>query len=158
MRIDKFSKQELRESQTTFNELTSQIKELQDGVNIMNDLGEFQDVESVSSGGLLHVPNQTAVVPNSRGVLSRDQSLRPDTWNSLGTTGTFLTIHLHQSTQCRHLTDECCTLGILKLHSVTQCSQVRDDLQVEVKKKQRYCTHAEICKKSRGRIFIELYG
>ena len=115
-----------------------------------------------------HVPSQPAVVPNSRGMLSRDQSPRPDTWNSLGTTGTFLTIHLHQSTQCRHLTEESGTLGILKLHSVTQCSQVRDDLQVEVKKKKRdtvptprfarrLSTRNSPFSQQR-RIFIESYG
>ena len=86
MRIDKFSKQELRESQTTINELTTQIKEWQDGVDFEDDSGEFQDVESIGSGGLPNVPSQPAV-PNSRGMLSRDQSLRPDTWNSLGTSG-----------------------------------------------------------------------
>ena len=34
-------------SQATFQELTSQIQELQDRVNLMNDSTEFQDVESV---------------------------------------------------------------------------------------------------------------
>ena len=51
----------------------------------MSDSGEFQDVESIGSGGLPHVPSQPAVVPNCRGMLRRDQSLRLDTWNSLGT-------------------------------------------------------------------------
>ena len=87
MRIDEFSKQELRESQTTINELTTQIKEWQDGVDFEDDSGEFQDVKSICSGKLSHVPNQSAVVPNSRGMLSRDKSLRPDTWNSLVTPG-----------------------------------------------------------------------
>ena len=50
-----------------------------------------------------HVPSQPAVVPSPRGMLSRDQSLRPDTWNLLGTSVTFLTIHLHQSTQHQNL-------------------------------------------------------
>ena len=46
---------------------------------------EFQDVESACSGRLSHV--QPAVVPSPRGRLSRDQSLRSDTWNLLGTSG-----------------------------------------------------------------------
>ena len=41
-RTDEFSRQE---SQFTVNELTAQIKELQDKVNSMNDSREFQDVE-----------------------------------------------------------------------------------------------------------------
>ena len=44
MRIDEFSSNELRESQATFNELTSQIQELEERVNLMNDSREFQDV------------------------------------------------------------------------------------------------------------------
>ena len=53
----------------------------------MNDSREFQDVESVCSGTLSHVPSRPAVVPSPRGVLTRDQSLRLDTWNMLGTSG-----------------------------------------------------------------------
>ena len=37
MRIDEFSGQELRESQATFHELTSQIQEMQETVNLTND-------------------------------------------------------------------------------------------------------------------------
>ena len=44
MRIDEFSMQELRESQATTHELTSQLQELQERVNLMNDSREFQDV------------------------------------------------------------------------------------------------------------------
>ena len=87
MRIHELSRQEMRKSQATFQELTSQIQELQDRVNLMNDSGDFQDVESVCSGKLSHVSSQPAVVPSPRGMLCRDQSLRPDTWNMLGTTG-----------------------------------------------------------------------
>ena len=53
----------------------------------MNDLGEFQDVESACSGRLSHVPSQPAVVPSHRGMPSRGQSLELDTWNLLGTSG-----------------------------------------------------------------------
>ena len=53
----------------------------------MNDSREFQDVESVCSGKLSHVPSQPAVVPSPCGMLSRDQSLRPDTWNLSGRQG-----------------------------------------------------------------------
>ena len=56
----------------------------------MNDSGESQDVESTCIGKLSHVPSQPAVVPSPRGVLSRDQSLRPDTRNMLGTSGNFI--------------------------------------------------------------------
>ena len=65
MRIDEFSRNELREIHATFQDLTSQIQELQERMNYMNDSGEFQDVESMSSGKLSHVPSQPAVVPKS---------------------------------------------------------------------------------------------
>ena len=85
MRIGEFSRQELRESQATIHELTSQILELQDRVNFKNDFGELHSVESACSGR--HVPSQLVIVPSPRGTLSRDQSLRPDTWNLRGTSG-----------------------------------------------------------------------
>ena len=87
MRIDEFSRHELRESEATFLELTSPKQELQDRVNFMHDSREFQDVESICSGKISHVPSQPTIVPSPCGTLSRDQSLRPDTWNLLGTSG-----------------------------------------------------------------------
>ena len=87
MRIDEFSRQDLRESQATMQDLMSQIQELQEEVNLMIDSREFQDVESVCSGKLSHVPSQPAIVPSPRSVPSRDQSLRLDTWNLFGTQG-----------------------------------------------------------------------
>ena len=83
MRIDEFSRHELRESQATTQEFTSQIQELQKRMNYLNDSPEFQDVESICSGKLSHVPSQPAIVPSLGGMLSRDPSLRPDTWNSV---------------------------------------------------------------------------
>ena len=128
MRNDEFSRQEVRESQATFHELTSQIQELEERVNLMNDSGEFQDVESVQSGRLSHAPRQRAVVPSTRGVLSRDQGLRPDTQKLLGTSGlVFLTTHLHLSTQHPHLVVECFILRILMLQMVTGCDQARSE-------------------------------
>ena len=53
----------------------------------MNDSREFQDVESIFSGKLSHVPSQPAIVPSLCGMLSRDRSLRPATWKLLGTSG-----------------------------------------------------------------------
>ena len=44
-------------------------------------------IESACSGRLSHVPSQQAVIPSPRGLLSRDQSMRRDTWNLLGTSG-----------------------------------------------------------------------
>ena len=46
MRIDELSRNELRESQAATQEVTSQIQELQERLNYMNDSGEFQDVGS----------------------------------------------------------------------------------------------------------------
>ena len=53
--------------------------------NSMNDSGEFQEVESNHSGRLSYVPSQPAAIPSSRTKSSRDQNLRPDTWNLSGT-------------------------------------------------------------------------
>ena len=47
MQIDEFSRQELRERKATIHELISQIQDLQEKVNCMNDSREFQDVESI---------------------------------------------------------------------------------------------------------------
>ena len=56
----------------------------------MNDSREFQEKESICSGKLFHVPSQPAVVPSLGGMLSRDRSLQPETWNLSGTQGTVL--------------------------------------------------------------------
>ena len=53
----------------------------------MNDSREFQNVEPICCGKLSHVPSQPAIVPRLCWMLSRDQSLRPDTWHLLGTSG-----------------------------------------------------------------------
>ena len=62
-------------------------RELQERMNYVNDSGEFQDVESICSGKLSHVPSQPAFVPSLGGMPSRDQSLRPETGNLPGTSG-----------------------------------------------------------------------
>ena len=49
MRIDELSRNELRESHATTQEITSQIQELQERMYYMNDSGKFQDVESFCS-------------------------------------------------------------------------------------------------------------
>ena len=56
MRIDQFSRQDLREIQATVQELTSQIQELQARVNLISDSREFQDLESMCSGKLSTFP------------------------------------------------------------------------------------------------------
>ena len=56
-------------------------------MNYLNDSREFQDAESICSRKLSHVPSQPAIVPSLGGMLSRDQSLRSDTWNLLGNSG-----------------------------------------------------------------------
>ena len=78
--------EELRRAQELrVDELTSQIQDLQERVNSMNDSTEFQDFESICSGKLSHVP-RLAVVPSPRS-MSRDRILEPETWNSSGTHG-----------------------------------------------------------------------
>ena len=87
MRFDEFSWNDLRESHATVQELTSQIQELQDRMNYMNDSSKIQDAESICTGKLSHVPSQLTIAPSLGGMLSRDPSLRPDTGNLLGTSG-----------------------------------------------------------------------
>ena len=53
----------------------------------MNDSREFQDIESICRAKLSHVPSQPTAVPSPQSMLSRDQSLRSDTWNLSGTQG-----------------------------------------------------------------------
>ena len=81
MRIDEFSRNEVRESHAAMRELTSQIQELQERMNCKSDSRQFQDVESICSGILSHVPSQPAIVPSPGGMLGRDPSLRHNTWN-----------------------------------------------------------------------------
>ena len=50
LRKGEFSRQELRERQATIHELASQMQQLQERVNFMNDSWEIQDVESACSG------------------------------------------------------------------------------------------------------------
>ena len=80
MRIDEFSRNELRESHAT-------VQELQERMNYVNNSGEFQEVESICIGKLSHVPIQPAAIPSLYGMLSRDQSLRPGTRNLSGSQG-----------------------------------------------------------------------
>ena len=54
----------------------------------MNDCRKLQDVQSICSAKLFHVPSQPAIVPSLGGMLSSDQSLRAETWNLLGKSGT----------------------------------------------------------------------
>ena len=57
---------------------------MQEQLNSMNDLGEFQEVESNYSGRMSHVSSQLAMIPSSRFMLSRDKRLPLDTWNTSG--------------------------------------------------------------------------
>ena len=56
MGIDESSRNELRESHATMQELTSHTLELQEKVSFVNDSAEFQDVESICSGKNLTFP------------------------------------------------------------------------------------------------------
>ena len=83
-RVDEVSVQKLRENHGTIQKLTSQLQEMQEQMNPMNDSGKFQEVESNHSGRLSHVPSQPAMIPSSRSVLSRDKRLPLDTWTTCG--------------------------------------------------------------------------
>ena len=68
-----------RKSYETIQRLTSQLQEMQEQMNSMNDSGEFQEVESNHSGRLSYVSSQSAMIPSSRYILSRDKRLPLDT-------------------------------------------------------------------------------
>ena len=84
LRVDEISVQQLRENHETIQQLTSHLQQMQEQMNSMNDSGDFQDVESNSSGRLSHVSSQLAMIPSSRSKLSRDKRLPLDTWNQSG--------------------------------------------------------------------------
>ena len=46
LRVDEFSVQKLRENQKTMQQVTSQLQQMQEQINSMNDSGDFQEVES----------------------------------------------------------------------------------------------------------------
>ena len=59
-------------------------------INCVNDSRDFQDVESIRSGKLSHVPFQAALFPllvEPRGLLSRDNNPQPDMRNTHGISG-----------------------------------------------------------------------
>ena len=60
LRVDEFSVQKLKECHETIQRLTSQMKEMQEQMNSMNDSGEFQDVESNFSERLSYVSQSTS--------------------------------------------------------------------------------------------------
>ena len=84
LRVDEVAVQRSRENHEEIQRLTSQMPEIQDQMNSMNDLGEFQEVESNHGGRLSYVPSQPATLPSYRSMLSRDKRLPLDTWNASG--------------------------------------------------------------------------
>ena len=83
-RVDEVSVQKFSENHETIQRLTSQLQDMEEQMNSMNDSGEFQEVESNHSGRLFYVSSQPAPIPSSRSMLSRDKRLPFDTWNASG--------------------------------------------------------------------------
>ena len=83
-RDDEVSVQKLRENHETIQMLTSQLQDMQEQMNSMNDSGEFQEVESNYSGRLSYISSQPAMIPSSRSMLSRDKRLPLDTSDTSG--------------------------------------------------------------------------
>ena len=82
LRADEVSVQKFRENHETIQQLTSQLQEMQEQMNSVNDSGDFQDVESNYSGRLSHVSSHPAAIPSYRSLLSREKRLPLDTWNT----------------------------------------------------------------------------
>ena len=68
----------------TIQKLTSQLQEIQEQMNSMNDPGEFQEVESNYCGTCSNVSSQPARIPRPRAMPSSDRRLPLDTWNRSG--------------------------------------------------------------------------
>ena len=64
LRVDEVSVQNFEKNET-IQKLTSQLQEMQEQMNSMNDSGEFQEVESNYSGRLSDVSSQPAMIPSS---------------------------------------------------------------------------------------------
>ena len=58
---DKHLGTELRESESTVNQLTNQMKELQEVVNSLSESEAFKDLETSSSSGSVHAPGKPFV-------------------------------------------------------------------------------------------------
>ena len=131
LRVDEFSVQKLRESHDTIQRLTSQIQELQERMNCMNDSGEFQDVELNYVGNLSHVPSQLAVIPSPPSMPSCDKRLPLDTWDTSGSQenvfGNPRSVHYN------HLITEIFTLRHQGLQVRLQCKEAQGHLSQEVK-------------------------
>ena len=145
MRVDEFSRNELGEEiRATIQEFTSQVQKLQERMDYINDSQEFQDIESIRSGKLSHVPRQPAVVPSPRAMSSRDQSLRPDTWNLSGTQGNVFgnPCEVIDSLQTPYQ-----IIGIKVLQVRTPCETVQGNL-----------SNAEICRETINHEFVQQKG
>ena len=101
--FDTIARRRLVEDQDTILELTGKIQELRNEVNCMDDSKDFQDAESVRSGQS-HVTSRPVSFPPHpipEGMLRHSfvtPSRRegpPSIWDTHGTSGTFLQIHLH---------------------------------------------------------------
>ena len=79
LRVDEFS-----ESHEVIQRHASQVQELQERMNYLNDSGEFHEVESNKSGQFSHVPSQPARISSPRSMLGCDKRLQLETWNPSG--------------------------------------------------------------------------
>ena len=70
----------------TLNQLSSQIRTLQDKVNVLSEEKELYDPETASSSGMSHVPSQSPRTPSPRCTLGLDSGL-PHYRNSMDISG-----------------------------------------------------------------------
>ena len=85
LRMDEFYRQESRVSQSSVNQFTVQIQELQDKVNSLNGSRDFQDLETASSSELSHVLSHLFNLSEFFRKRCRDSSPQLDTRDSCGT-------------------------------------------------------------------------
>ena len=135
----------LRENHETIQKLTSQLQEMQDQMNSMNDSGECQEVESNYSGRLSYSSSQPAMIPSSRSMLSRDKRLPLDTWNTSGLQESVFGNHLvHPEIIIKEFTIAHHKENEDQFHKL----QGRGLFSQEMTNKVRHNSNADICKKA----------
>ena len=127
LRADEFSVQKLRESHDTIQKFASQIQELQERGNCMNDSGDLQGVEPNYSGNVLTFP------VNEQSCKAAANACHFTHGICLNHRETRLAIQVLCSIHHRHLIKEFFTLRIQVLQERFQCKDEQGHLSQEVK-------------------------
>ena len=158
-RVDEISVQKNKKNHETVQKLTSQLQEMQEQMNSMNDSGFFQEVESNYSGRLSHVSSQPAMIPSSRSVLSHDKRLPLGTWNTSGSQkNVFGNLFSAFDSPRNHpqRIPYCTTPG--ETGSVPQAIGTGTSFERDDKHNREHKSNADICKKAVDHEFVNTGG